>query len=44
MHHFATKDVLVLAVFNDAMAKFESEVNDAMAKDPVSYGSLRAHI
>ncbi|MBP2280573.1 AcrR family transcriptional regulator [Psychrobacter sp. PL15] len=45
MHHFATKDALILAVFNDAMAKFESEVNDAMAKDPVSYGSFtRAYI
>ncbi|AAZ18584.1 transcriptional regulator, TetR family [Psychrobacter arcticus 273-4] len=45
MHHFATKDALVLAVFNDAMAKFELEVDDAMAKDSVSYGSFtRAYI
>ena len=45
MHHFATKDALIIAVFNDAMAKFESEVNNAMAKDPVSDGSFtRAYI
>lgn len=45
MHHFATKDTLILAVFYDAMAKFEAEVNAAMAKDPVSYGSFtRAYI
>lgn len=45
MHHFATKDALIRAVFNDAMTKFESEVNEAMAKDPVSYGSFtRAYI
>lgn len=45
MHHFATKDALILAVFYDAMAKFEAEVNAAMAKDPVSYGSFtRAYI
>ena len=40
MHHFATKDALILEVFYDAMAKFEAEVNAAMAKDPVSYGSF----
>ena len=45
MHHFATKNALVLEVFYDAMAKFESEVHHAMAKDPVSYGSFtRAYI
>lgn len=45
MHHFATKDTLILEVFYDAMAKFEAEVNAAMAKDPVSYGSFtRAYI
>lgn len=45
MHHFATKDALILAVFYDAMAKFEAEVNAARAKDPVSYGSFtRAYI
>ena len=45
MHHFATKDALILEVFYDAMAKFEAEVNQAMAKDPVSYGSFtRAYI
>ena len=45
MHHFATKDALILAVFYDAMVKFEAEVNAAMAKDPVSYGSFtRAYI
>lgn len=45
MHHFATKDALILEVFYDAMAKFEAEVNAAMAKDPVSYGSFtRAYI
>lgn len=45
MHHFSTKDALILAVFYDAMAKFEAEVNAAMAKDPVSYGSFtRAYI
>ena len=45
MHHFATKDTLILEVFYDAMVKFEAEVNAAMAKDPVSYGSFtRAYI
>lgn len=45
MHHFATKDALILEVFYDAMVKFEAEVNAAMAKDPVSYGSFtRAYI
>lgn len=45
MHHFATKDALILEVFYDAMAKFEAEVNAAMAKDSVSYGSFtRAYI
>lgn len=45
MHHFATKNVLILEVFNDAMARFEAEVNAAMAKDPVTYGSFtRAYI
>jgi AcrR family transcriptional regulator len=45
MHHFATKNALVLEVFNDAMAKFEAEVDAAMANDPVSYGSFtRAYI
>ena len=45
MHHFATKNALILEVFHDAMAKFEAEVDSAMAKDPVSYGSFtRAYI
>ncbi|MGP9688062.1 TetR/AcrR family transcriptional regulator [Psychrobacter sp. AOP22-C1-C5] len=45
MHHFTTKNALVLEVFNDAMAKFEAEVDTAMAKDPVPYGSFtRAYI
>ncbi len=45
MHHFATKNALVLEVFNDAMAKFEAEVDMAMDKDPVRYGSFtRAYI
>ena len=45
MHHFATKNALILEVFNDAMAKFEAEVDAAMAKDPVRYGSFtRAYI
>ena len=45
MHHFATKDALILEVFYDSMTKFEAEVNAAMAKDPVSYGSFtRAYI
>lgn len=45
MHHFATKNALVLEVFNDAMAKFEAEVDAAMVKDAVSYGSFtRAYI
>ncbi|KRG32773.1 TetR family transcriptional regulator [Psychrobacter sp. P11G3] len=45
MHHFSTKNALVLEVFNDAMAKFEAEVNSAMADDPVKYGSFtRAYI
>ncbi len=45
MHHFATKNALILEVFNDAMAKFEAEVDAAMAKDLVRYGSFtRAYI
>ena len=45
MHHFSTKNALVLEVFHDAMAKFELEVSHAMAKDPVRYGSFtRAYI
>ena len=45
MHHFTTKNALILEVFHDAMAKFEAEVNQAMAKDPVRYGSFtRAYI
>ncbi len=45
MHHFATKDALILAVFDDAMTKFEAEVKAAMIKDPVRYGSFtRAYI
>ena len=45
MHHFATKNALVLEVFNDAMAKFEAEVDTAMDIDPVRYGSFtRAYI
>ena len=45
MHHFATKNALVLEVFNDAMAKFEAEVVAAMAADPVPYGAFtRAYI
>lgn len=45
MHHFTTKNALILEVFHDAMAKFEAEVNQAMAGDPVRYGSFtRAYI
>ncbi len=45
MHHFTTKNALILEVFHDAMAKFEAEVNQAMTKDPVRYGSFtRAYI
>ena len=45
MHHFATKNALILEVFHDAMAQFEAEVDSAMAKDPVRYGSFtRAYI
>lgn len=45
MHHFTTKNALILEVFHDAMAKFEAEVNQAMAEDPVRYGSFtRAYI
>ncbi|MDN3453008.1 MULTISPECIES: TetR/AcrR family transcriptional regulator [unclassified Psychrobacter] len=45
MHHFATKNALMLEVFHDAMAKFEAEVSTAMANDPVKYGSFtRAYI
>ena len=45
MHHFATKNALVLEVFDDAMAKFEAEVEAAMAKEPVSHGAFtRAYI
>jgi len=45
MHHFTTKNALILEVFHDAMAKFEAEVNQAMAQDPVRYGSFtRAYI
>ncbi|AMN50230.1 TetR/AcrR family transcriptional regulator [Psychrobacter sp. P2G3] len=45
MHHFTTKNALILEVFHDAMAKFEAEVNQAMARDPVRYGSFtRAYI
>ena len=45
MHHFATKNALVLEVFYDAMAKFEAEVDAAMAKDPIRYGTFtRAYI
>lgn len=45
MHHFTTKNALILEVFHDAMAKFEAEVNQAMAEDPVHYGSFtRAYI
>ena len=45
MHHFSTKNALVLEEFNDAMAKFEAEVNTAMANDPIKYGSFtRAYI
>lgn len=45
MHHFTTKNALILEVFHDAMAKFEAEVDQAMVKDPVRYGSFtRAYI
>lgn len=45
MHHFTTKNALILEVFHDAMAKFEAEVNQAMARDPMRYGSFtRAYI
>lgn len=45
MHHFTTKNALILEVFHDAMARFEAEVNQAMAEDPVRYGSFtRAYI
>lgn len=45
MHHFTTKNALILEVFHDAMKKFETEVDTAMAKDPVPYGSFtRAYI
>lgn len=45
MHHFTTKDALILEVFYDAMKKFETEVDNAMAKDSISYGSFtRAYI
>ena len=45
MHHFTTKNALILEVFHDAMKKFETEVDTAMAKDPVRYGSFtRAYI
>lgn len=40
MHHFTTKNALILEVFHDAMARFEAEVNQAMAEDPVRYGSF----
>ena len=32
MHHFTTKNALILEVFHDAMKKFETEVDTAMAK------------
>ena len=45
MHHFTTKNALILEVFHDAMKKFETEVDTAMAKDPLPYGSFtRAYI
>jgi len=45
MHHFTTKNALVMEVFHDAMKKFELEVDAAMAKDPVRFGSFtRAYI
>lgn len=45
MHHFATKDALILAVFDDAMAKFAAEVDEAMAADPIAHGAFtRAYI
>lgn len=45
MHHFATKQALILELFNDAMAKFEGEVTEVMAKDPVRHGAFtRAYI
>lgn len=45
MHHFTTKNALILEVFYDAMAKFEAEVNRAMARDTLHYGSFtRAYI
>ncbi|WP_227691376.1 TetR/AcrR family transcriptional regulator [Psychrobacter aestuarii] len=45
MHHFSTKDALILAVFDDAVAKFEAEVDEAMRQDPVAYGAFtRAYI
>ena len=45
MHHFTTKNALVMEVFHDAMKKFETEVDAAMARDLVSYGAFtRAYI
>ena len=45
MHHFTTKNALVMEVFYDAMKKFEVEVDAAMARDPVRFGSFtRAYI
>ncbi|MEN6669075.1 TetR/AcrR family transcriptional regulator [Psychrobacter sp. B38] len=45
MHHFATKQALILELFNDAMATFDAEVTATMAKDPVSHGAFtRAYI
>ena len=45
MHHFTTKNALVMEIFYDAMKKFEVEVGAAMAKDPVHFGSFtRAYI
>lgn len=45
MHHFSTKDALIKAVFDDAVAKFEDEVDALMAKDDLAHGSFtRAYI
>lgn len=45
MHHFSTKDALIRAVFDDAVAKFEDEVDALMAEDDLAHGSFtRAYI
>ncbi|MDC0717315.1 TetR/AcrR family transcriptional regulator [Nannocystis bainbridge] len=45
LHHFASKQKLTAALFAEQLRTLDAEIDEAMAKDPVAYGSFtRAYV